>query len=207
MIGETKSNRRHQSDAEGKREAFAFLQSGPESTAHRLGYIRKLLDNVSQNYILARLIRDLAPQSSFEVPWRGNSMTTPVTTKQEIARIVGRFAADQPAALAAYLFGSAVQERLTTDSDVDVGILFITQPDGLRLLELQEDLSALLGRQADLVSLNQVSPFLGMQVLKHGEIVFERSARATREFQVRTMLAYWDLKQVRKPIEHAQLSG
>jgi hypothetical protein len=46
-----------------------------------------------------------------------------------------------------------------------------------------------------------------MQVLKHGEPVFERSERAVREFRVRTLFAYFDLKQVRKPIEEAFLSS
>jgi hypothetical protein len=44
-----------------------------------------------------------------------------------------------------------------------------------------------------------------MQVLKHGEVVFARSERAVREFQIRTLFAYFDLKQVRKPIEEALL--
>ena len=46
-----------------------------------------------------------------------------------------------------------------------------------------------------------------MQVLKHGELIFERSERAVREFQVRTLFAYFDLKQVRRPIEEALLSS
>ena len=74
-----------------------------------------------------------------------------------------------------------------------------------RVLELQDELTALLGCQADLVSLNRTSPILAMQVLKRGEIVFHRSERAVREFQVRTQFAYFDLKQVRKPIEEALL--
>jgi hypothetical protein len=72
-------------------------------------------------------------------------------------------------------------------------------------MELQEELTGVLGRQVDLVGLNQVSPILAMQVLKHGEVVFARSERAVREFQIRTLFAYFDLKQVRKPIEEALL--
>jgi predicted nucleotidyltransferase len=134
-------------------------------------------------------------------------MATSTASKEEIARLIARFAAEQPDVMAAYLFGSAVQNRLTADSDVDIGLLFEPSPNGIQLLELQEDLTTLLKRQADLVDLNHVSPILGMQVLKHGEIVFERSERAAREFQVRTLFAYFDLKQVRKPIEEALLSS
>jgi predicted nucleotidyltransferase len=128
-------------------------------------------------------------------------------TKEEIAGVVSRYAASQPSVLVAYLFGSAVRGRLTTESDIDIALLFAEPPDALRVLDMREDLTTLLGRQADLVNLNQASPILGMQILRSGEIVFERSARAAREFRVRTIFAYFDLKQVRKPIEEALLSS
>jgi len=54
------------------------------------------------------------------------------------------------------------------------------------------------------VGLNQA--VLAMQVLKYGECVFERSPRAAREFRVRTMFAYFDLKSVRKCVEEALIS-
>lgn len=134
-------------------------------------------------------------------------MATSTVSKEEIVRLIAQFAAEQPGVLAAYLFGSAAQDRLAAESDVDVGLLFETSPDALRLLDLQSDLTTVLKRQCDLISLNQASPILAMQVLKHGELIFERSERAVREFQVRTLFAYFDLKQVRKPIEKALLSS
>ncbi len=133
-------------------------------------------------------------------------MKAVLTTKEEIAKAMARYASSQPSVLAAYLFGSAVRGRLKGDSDIDVALLFSTPPDGLKLLDMQEDLTTLLGRQADLVSLNTASAILGMQVLRYGEIVFDRSPRASSEFQVKTMFAYFDLKQVRRPIEEALLS-
>jgi predicted nucleotidyltransferase len=126
-------------------------------------------------------------------------------SKDEIVRRIVQFASEQPTILAAYIFGSVVPQRLTVESDVDIGLLFESPAEGLRLMELQEELTGVLGRQVDLVGLNQVSPILAMQVLKHGEVVFARSERAVREFQIRTLFAYFDLKQVRKPIEEALL--
>jgi predicted nucleotidyltransferase len=43
-----------------------------------------------------------------------------LTTKEDIAAVVSRYAASQPSVMAAYLFGSAVRGRLTTESDIDV---------------------------------------------------------------------------------------
>lgn len=134
-------------------------------------------------------------------------MATQVSTTEEIARRIARFAAGRPSVLAAYLFGSALQQRLAVDSDIDVGLLFADPPDLFGVFDLQDELTRILGRQTDLVCLNRASPILAMQVLKRGAIVFQRSERAVREFQVRTHFAYVDLKQVRKPIEEALLSG
>ena len=124
-------------------------------------------------------------------------MATSTPAKAELVRRIAQFAAERPSILAAYLFGSAVQQTLGAESDIDIGLLFEAPPDVFRVLELQDELTALLGRQADLVSLNRTSPILAMQVLKRGEIVFQRSERAVREFQVRTQFACFDLKQVR----------
>ncbi len=133
-------------------------------------------------------------------------MKAPLTTKEKITEAVASFSAAQPLVQAAYLFGSAVRGHFSMESDIDIAILFSCPPDGLRLLDLQEDLIALLGRQVDLVNLNHASPILATQVLKYGESVFERSAHAAREFRVRTMFAYYDLKTVRKCVEEALVS-
>ena len=132
-------------------------------------------------------------------------MAPSTPSKEEIIRVVAQFAAARPTVLAVYLFGSVTQNRMAAESDVDVGLLFETPPDGIRLLELQEELTSVLKCQTDLVNLNRTSPILAMQVLKHGELIFQRSETAVREFQVRTLFAYFDLKQVRKPIEEAML--
>jgi predicted nucleotidyltransferase len=133
-------------------------------------------------------------------------MKAPLTAKEEITKALASFLAAQHVVQAAYLFGSAVRDRLSVESDIDIAILFSCSPDALHLLDLQEDLTAVLGRQADLVNLNHASPILAMQVLKYGESVFERSAHAAREFRVRTIFAYYDLKTVRKCVEKALVS-
>jgi len=133
-------------------------------------------------------------------------MKVPLTAKEEIGDAVASYLSGQPPVLAAYLFGSVVHGQPTIESDIDIAILFSRPPETVQRLEMQEDLTALLGRQADLVCLNHASPILAMQVLRHGESVFERSARAAREFCVRTMFAYFDLKSVRKCVEDALIS-
>ena len=89
-----------------------------------------------------------------------DAMATSIPSKEEIIRVVAQFAAEQPNVMAAYLFGSVAQNRMAAESDVDVGVLFETPPDGIRLLELQEELTSVLKCQSDLVNLNRTSPIL-----------------------------------------------
>jgi len=106
-----------------------------------------------------------------------------------------------------YLFGSAAANRLTPESDVDIGILFRQKPSALELLQLQQEFTDVLGIQADVVNLDDASPILRMQVLKYGIRVYTKDVRRVNEFFVRTINEYDDLKRVRKPIEDNILKG
>lgn len=106
-----------------------------------------------------------------------------------------------------YVFGSVVAQRLTAESDIDVGIVFEKTITSLELLELQEEFSDALGMQADVVNLDEVSPILRMQVLKNGVCAFARNKRRVSEFFVRTINEYDDLKRMRKPIEESIQNG
>ena len=80
-----------------------------------------------------------------------------------------------------YLFGSTVSARLLEQSDVDIGVLY--KPDCIpdmmqQRLQEQTELSGLLQREVDLVTLNKASPILGYQVLKYGECILNRDQRA-----------------------------
>ena len=104
--------------------------------------LRALEDRVSHH-----LTSHLAPSASLAVPtvlkYLG-AMATSTPSKQVIIRVVAQFAAEQPTVMAAYLFGSVAQNRMTAESDVDVGLLFETPPDEIRLLELREELTSVL---------------------------------------------------------------
>jgi predicted nucleotidyltransferase len=96
----------------------------------------------------------------------------------------------------AYLFGSYACGRARTDSDIDLALLLSADPpptlDGLHL-GLADALSGELGRPVDLVVLNQAPADLVHQVLRQGELVFERDRAARIRFEVRARNAYFDL--------------
>lgn len=134
-------------------------------------------------------------------------MIAQIHTRDTLARKISEFANSKPKIAAVYLFGSAVVDRLTPESDIDLGILFEQKLSGIDLLQLQEEMTDVLGVQADIVNLDGASPILRMQVLKHGMRVFTRNETIVTAFFVRAINEYDDLKRVRKPIEDNILKG
>lgn len=124
---------------------------------------------------------------------------------QAIKQAVRDFFQGQESIRAIYLFGSIMGKHFYPDSDVDVGILYKHHelPSFEQRLQEQEDLSSHLGREVDLVVLNQASPVLCHQVLKYGECIDVRDPRAPNEFFVRTLNEYFDLKMNRRIIEQS----
>ena len=73
------------------------------------------------------------------------------------------------------LFGSAIREDFRADSDVDVLVEF--EPDariGWEFIELQDELSDLIGREVDLHTLNTLSRHFRDKVLQQASVLYER---------------------------------
>ncbi|HEY3356391.1 MAG TPA: nucleotidyltransferase domain-containing protein [Polyangia bacterium] len=114
-------------------------------------------------------------------------------TREELERVrraaAAVFAAGEDV-LAAYLFGSAA--RAEPAADVDVAVLFRDAPDPRRLdalaAELQRD-AAPAGLDIDLRPLNGASPRFRANVVREGQVLFERDRllRLEREAQWITM--------------------
>ena len=106
-----------------------------------------------------------------------------------------------------FLFGSHASGRARAESDVDIALSFTHEmiPEAEKRIELIGSLSDQLGREVDLVVLNQASPILKMQVLRNGEKLFERDRRAYSDFFVKTVNEYDYLKRVRHVNEQKML--
>jgi predicted nucleotidyltransferase len=123
-----------------------------------------------------------------------------MVTSEDLQRIVsfleGRFGLDT-----LWLFGSEAQGRARPDSDVDLAALFPRRPTALEVFDARSDLAEILHRDVDLVDLDQVSPILGMQVLRHGRLLVDRDPRRRHAFFGRTISMYEDLKIIRREAE------
>lgn len=111
----------------------------------------------------------------------------------------------RPAAIV--LFGSRAGGAARPDSDFDLGLLCGRPlPDFMVVAGLKTELEDILGGSVDLVVLDAASPILSMEVLRSHRILAKRDPEALETFTVRTLMAYYDLKRVREPIERAMLS-
>ncbi len=147
--------------------------------------------------------------SPLPAPYGGDTVgamndAAPPTAAQldEVVAVIDRRL--RPAAI--LLYGSAATGQLRPDSDVDIAVLLGRRSaDPFELAALRTDIEARLGRDVDLVALETASPILAMEVLRQHRILVNNQPQLLENFIVKTLGAYFDLKQVRQPIEEAIL--
>lgn len=107
---------------------------------------------------------------------------------------------------ALWIFGSEARGEATTQSDVDLAALFRETPEPLALIEARVAIEELLGRDVDLLDLDQASPILAMQVIRNGTLLREPERRRRVDFVAHLPGRYEDVQRVREPIVRALLA-
>ena len=107
------------------------------------------------------------------------------------------FFADHVGIAAVYLFGSFARGTPGPDSDIDIGILYDAAPPRTlagQPFEVAADLGIRLGREVELVVLNDAPVDLVHRVLRDGLIIAEPNKSKRIAFEVRSRNLYWDMK-------------
>jgi predicted nucleotidyltransferase len=127
-------------------------------------------------------------------------MAEAMLTQDQIERIVElldrRFGLDT-----LWLYGSEAQGTAKPDSDVDLAALFRRRTEPLEVFDARSDLEEILHREVDLVDLDQTSPILGMQVLRHGHLLVDRNPGRRHDAFGRILGLYEDVKILRREME------
>lgn len=100
-----------------------------------------------------------------------------------------------------WLFGSEAAGTARRDSDLDLAALFRRRPSAIELLDARGELAETLHRDVDLIDLDQASPILGIQVLRHGRLLVDRAPKRRYAFFSRTVSMYEDVKIGRREAE------
>lgn len=102
-----------------------------------------------------------------------------------------------------WVYGSEATGRAGAGSDLDLAALFRDRPSAVELVELRSEAEALVGRPVDLVDLDDASPLLAHQVLKHGRLLVDRDPPRRHRFAAAVPARREDLLILRRPIEKA----
>ncbi len=117
------------------------------------------------------------------------------------ARLKAFFERDPRGAVAVYLFGSVARGDAGPDSDVDVGILFATEPPATLdspQFAIEAELERLLGCPVQVVALNRASADLVHRVLRDGRLVLDHDRSSRIRFEVRSRNQYFDTAPIRR---------
>ncbi|MDI6905353.1 MAG: nucleotidyltransferase domain-containing protein [Candidatus Bathyarchaeia archaeon] len=109
------------------------------------------------------------------------------------------FTREEPVVVA-YLFGSTAKGAAGRLSDVDVAVL-LSEAYDLTLdhrLYLMGELAEIIGREADIVILNEAPPLLRYEVIKFGKILYCRDEYERVAFEERTLDEYLDMGRIEK---------
>ena len=115
--------------------------------------------------------------------------------EQRLAELLGAVAAER-GIVTVYLYGSVARGTAGPRSDVDVAVLFATDPPrtlaGLHL-DLQADLEDALGLPVQLVVLNRANAELVHNVLMDSRLILDLDPAARIDFEVARRREYFDL--------------
>ena len=78
--------------------------------------------------------------------------------------------------VAVFLFGSVATGRMRQSSDIDIAVMSTCDLDGFKRVEMETELSNLLGRDVDLVVFHQADVLLQHQILKYGYLIYEKDS-------------------------------
>jgi len=113
---------------------------------------------------------------------------------------------------AIYLFGSFGTDEASPDSDADIAVLLphekARQAGSLLMSDLCLELTALLGREVDLINLRQVPTVLQKEVVAADRRIYQADLFAADEFEMLTLSNYQKLNAERAEIiKEASASG
>jgi predicted nucleotidyltransferase len=131
--------------------------------------------------------------------------TRPLPSHDELAAAIREklFAGKTEDPVAIYVFGSAAEDRLRDDSDVDIAFLARSPVDPVQVFEAAQALATQVGRDVDLVDLARASTVMRARVITHGSLVFVGDRSKIDAFEMYALSDYARLQEERAGVLRA----
>ncbi|MBM7853689.1 putative nucleotidyltransferase [Desulfohalotomaculum tongense] len=114
--------------------------------------------------------------------------------------LIKRYLVERVAPYLIILFGSAVKGNMRDESDVDIAFLSDKKFSAYDLFMIGQGLAGLLGRDVDLVDLEEVSTVFQVQVLGNGRIIYCTDEKKRIAFQMLALKKYARLNEERRRV-------
>ena len=125
-----------------------------------------------------------------------------------IAKKIASICKGDPAIAAAYIFGSHAKGTQKKSSDLDVALLLNeAKAADFFTLDFITALEKKLACKADVIILNKAGELLKFEVRRHGILVFERSKKDRKQFEIKGRKFYEDFLYLHKKYVNSVLYG
>jgi uncharacterized protein len=98
------------------------------------------------------------------------------------------------------LFGSLAKGTARADSDVDIAFLSDDQCSSYQIFMIGQELAQLLGKEVDLLDLEQSSTVMKAQIVTSGRIIYCSDETKRMDFYIRALKEYALLNEERAPV-------
>jgi predicted nucleotidyltransferase len=119
--------------------------------------------------------------------------------EEEIRQINGHLA-EKIAPYLVVLYGSAASGRMHAGSDIDIAFLCDQNPSAYQVFMIAQELADILGRDVDLVNLQQASTVFQTQVVGSGKVIYCSDDHRRMLFEMLTLKKYAKLNEERQHI-------
>ena len=112
--------------------------------------------------------------------------------------LVTKLKNEVPDLIAIYQFGSQAQGGTHKESDIDLAFLAPKLLPPIQRFDLEQELASLMGKNVDLIDLQESSTVMRMQVISNGQCLFSSHDAEREQFETFVFSSYARLNEERR---------
>lgn len=125
--------------------------------------------------------------------------------------ILKRYFEGKNEVITAYLYGSVAAGKDISNSDVDIALLTEPYKDHVESFKAkvrcQTEISRLIKKDVDLVFLQEAGELLSFEILKRGEVIYERDRERHRSFRALRLIQCLDFQFLERRMEKGMIQA